>query len=146
MFKFGTIIAYRVYITAGSLKRIWRLMSKVSVWYLRLVRRSPLSFVMEGVHLWHNDCILCVDYNGSFNSSIWLCTLNLNLNVRKPVFEGLPTTQAQTSRSIRAVWSASLLFAFWKVSYVNFLQETGLKLALSETPKTGFLASRPIFS
>ena len=35
---------------------------------------------------------------------------------------GLRTTQAQTSLRIRAVWSAPLLFVFWKVSYVNLLQ------------------------
>ena len=44
------------------------------------------------------------------------------LDVRKPVFGGLGTTQAQTSLRIRAVWSAPLLFAFWKILYVNFLQ------------------------
>ena len=44
------------------------------------------------------------------------------LDARKPVFGGLGTTQAQTSLPIRAVRSAPLLFAFWKVSYVNLLQ------------------------
>ena len=29
---------------------------------------------------------------------------------------------------------------------VSVAEETGLKLALSETPKTGFLATRPIYS
>ena len=65
---------------------------------------------------------------------------------------GFLTTQAQTSLRIRAVWSAPLLFTFWKVSYVNLLQvkfqfsvaqETGLKPVLSETPNelnAGFLA------
>ena len=56
----------------------------------------------------------------------------------------------------RADWSAPLLFAFWKESHLNLLQEkfqfsswslvaeeTGLKFALSETPKTGFVAMRP---
>ena len=46
----------------------------------------------------------------------------MGLDARKPVFSGLRTTQAQTSLRIRAVWSAPLLFAFWKVSYVNLLQ------------------------
>ena len=31
---------------------------------------------------------------------------------------------------------------FWLVSVA---EETGLKLALSETPKTGFVATRPIY-
>ena len=48
--------------------------------------------------------------------------LHLGLDARKPVFGGLQTTQAQISLRIRAVWSAPLLFAFWKVSYVNLLQ------------------------
>ena len=46
----------------------------------------------------------------------------MGLNARKPVFGGLPATQAQTSLRIRAVWSVPLLFAFWKESYVNLLQ------------------------
>ena len=46
----------------------------------------------------------------------------MSLDVRKPVFRDLQTTQAQTSLRIRAVWSAPLLFVLWKVSYVNLLQ------------------------
>ena len=38
------------------------------------------------------------------------------------VFGGLQTTQAQTSLRIRAVWSAPLLYAYWKVSYLDLLQ------------------------
>ena len=38
-------------------------------------------------------------------------------------------------------------FFFWTISYIDLLvsvaEETGLKLALSESPKTGFLTSRP---
>ena len=41
--------------------------------------------------------------------------------VRKPIFGGLRTTQAQTSLRIRAVWSAPLLFAFWKVSDLDLV-------------------------
>ena len=39
-------------------------------------------------------------------------------DVRKPIFGGLQTTKAQTSLRIRAVWSAPLLFAYYKVSYM----------------------------
>ena len=46
----------------------------------------------------------------------------MGLDARKPVFGGLQTTQVQTSLRIRAVWSAPLLFAITKVSYVNLLQ------------------------
>ena len=60
----------------------------------------------------------------------------MGLDTRKPVF----------CRHI-----SPLFLSFWKVSYLNLLQtklvsvteETGLKLALSETPKTVFLALRP---
>ena len=45
----------------------------------------------------------------------------MGLDVRKPVFGGLRTTQAQTRLRIRAVWSAPLLFVFWKVSYIYLL-------------------------
>ena len=79
---------------------------------------------------------------------------NMGLGARKPVFSGWRTTKAQTSLGIPAVWSAPLLFAYWKVSYLNLLQakfqfsskETGLKMALSDTLKTGFLATRPMIS
>ena len=44
-----------------------------------------------------------------------------------------------------------MLIAYWKVSYLDVLQakikfsckSDGLNLTLSETPQTGFLASRP---
>ena len=45
----------------------------------------------------------------------------MGLVATKLVFWGLWTTQAQTSLRIRAVWSAPLLFAFWKILYVNLL-------------------------
>ena len=46
----------------------------------------------------------------------------MGLDMRKPVFGGLRTTQAQISLRIRAVWSAPLLFAYRKVSYLDLLQ------------------------
>ena len=76
--------------------------------------------------------------------------------MRKPVFGGLQTTKAQTSLRISAVRSASLIFAFWKVLYLNLLrmqfrfklvsvaEQACLNLTSSETPKIGFLAMRPI--
>ena len=45
----------------------------------------------------------------------------MGLDARKPVFGSLRTIQAQTNLRIRAAWSAPLLFALWKVSYVNML-------------------------
>ena len=48
--------------------------------------------------------------------------LYMVLDARKPVFGGLRTIQEQTSLCMRADWSAPLLFAFWKVSYLNLLQ------------------------
>ena len=53
----------------------------------------------------------------SLSFIIWASTrenLSFGLN--------LPTTQVQISLGIHTVWSAPLLFAFWKVSYVNLLQ------------------------
>ena len=43
-------------------------------------------------------------------------------DTRKPIFGGLQITKAQTSLCILADCLAPLLFAFWKVSYLNFLQ------------------------
>ena len=61
----------------------------------------------------------------------------LGLDARNPVFGGLRTTQVQTSLRIRAI-EISIF------QLVSVAEETGLKLALTETPKTGFLAMRPI--
>ena len=66
----------------------------------------------------------------------------------------------QTSLHIRTVWSGPLLFACLKVDMhmksrlakskisilklVSAVEQVGLNLTLSETPKTGFLMSRPM--
>ena len=46
---------------------------------------------------------------------------HMGIDARKPVFGGLRTTKAQTSLRICAVWSAPLLFTYWKV-YLDLLQ------------------------
>ena len=78
----------------------------------------------------------------------------MGLDVRKPVFGSLRTTQALTSlRSlisafvIRFLESIICKLATGEISIfllVSVAEETGLKLALAETLKTGFLAMRPI--
>ena len=80
----------------------------------------------------------------------------MGLNAGKPVFGGLGTTKAQTSLRIRSLISAfvirflestlsklatSEILIFLLVSVAD---NTGLSLTLSETQKTGFLATRPI--
>ena len=79
--------------------------------------------------------------------------LHTGLDARKPVFGGLRTTKAQTRLRIRAVESALLLERFIcrratreiSIFYLVFVAEqAGLSLVLSETPKTGFVATRPI--
>ena len=76
----------------------------------------------------------------------------MSLAVRKPVFVGLLTTKAQTCASI---WLAPLLLGYWKYYklatsefsifwLVSVAKETCLSLALSETLKTGFVATRPM--
>ena len=62
----------------------------------------------------------------------------MGCNARKPVIGGLRTRKVQTSLRIRADRLASLLFAFWKVSYVNLIQ-VKFQFSRSETPKTDFL-------
>ena len=65
---------------------------------------------------WHVEHV--TDYHELHGSKM----LELDLDVRKSVFDGLRITQGQTSLHIRTVWSAPLLFAFWKVSYLGLLQ------------------------
>ena len=89
------------------------------------------------------------------------CHIHMGLDVRKPVFGGLRTTQTQTSLDadqpalphslisafvIRVLESTISKLATSEIStfmLVSVSEETVLKLALSETPKTGFLAKRP---
>ena len=77
----------------------------------------------------------------------------MGLDARKPVFGGLRTAKAQTSLRIRAVWSAPFLFAYWNLLLAKFQILPSLcdwadwfvSRVSAETPKTGFVASRPKF-
>ena len=69
-----------------------------------------------------------------------LARILMGHDARNPVFVGLRTTQAQTSLRIRAAYVNLLRVKF----QFSVAEKTGLKLALSNTPKTGFLATRPI--
>ena len=77
----------------------------------------------------------------------------MGLIARKPVFGGLPLTKAHTRslistfvirylESIVDKLSTYIISIFYLVSVA---EETGLKLSLSETPKTGFVATQPIY-
>ena len=46
----------------------------------------------------------------------------MGLDARKPVLGGWRTTKAQTSLRLRTVSSVHLLFAYWKVIYLDLLQ------------------------
>ena len=77
----------------------------------------------------------------------------MGLDGRKAVFGGLPTTKAQTT--LRSLISAfvipflkSIICKLATGGIIIFLlvsvaEETGLKLAMSETTKTGFVVTRP---
>ena len=67
--------------------------------------------------------------------------------MRKPVFGGLQTIKAQTSllhrrRLISAFVIHLLKSIISEQVQFSVAEETGLSLALSETPKTGFVAAR----
>ena len=57
----------------------------------------------------------------------------MGLEGRKPVFGGLRATNALTCL-IRAVWSAPLLFAYWKptISKISLFQLISVALSYSE--------------
>ena len=63
---------------------------------------------------------------------------------RKSVLGGLRTTKVQTS--LRSAQSDQrLCYSLTGKNYIHACyEETGLSLAFSETPKTGFVASRPL--
>ena len=81
----------------------------------------------------------------------------MGLVARKPVFWDLPTTKAQTPAHTRSLVIAfvirlmesiisrlatSKISIFWLVSVAV---QAGLNITLSETPKTAFVATRPIY-
>ena len=35
-----------------------------------LSTRAPTAFFIESVHIWHNDCIWCFNYNEGFRSLV----------------------------------------------------------------------------
>ena len=55
------------------------------------------------------------------NTNSYIGLPNMGLDARKPVFGGLRTTKAQTSLGC-AFWWAPLLFANWKLSYLDLLR------------------------
>ena len=77
----------------------------------------------------------------------------MGLDARKPVFVVLRTTQVQTSLRglispfvIHVLESTIFKLATREISVfqlVSVAEETGFSLALSETPKSGFVAARP---
>ena len=85
-------------------------------------------------------------------NQIRLLQNQMGLGVRKSVFRGLRTTKAQTSLIsafvIRLLESIISRLATSEISifYRGFVaKQAGLNLTLSETLKTGFLATRPIY-
>ena len=80
----------------------------------------------------------------------------MGLDARKPVFGGLRTTGAYQPAHMHSLISAFVIrflksiiskLASSKISVfllVSVAELTGLNLALWETPKIGFVASRPI--
>ena len=84
--------------------------------------------------------IRCVYH--TVNSSF---TFHLGIEARKPVFSALRITKAQTK--LRIFESIISRLATREISYillVSVAEETGLRLALSENSKTGFVARKLI--
>ena len=49
--------------TLGSKVEVSNILKKSVLW---LVVRTSLTVFMEDVHIWHNDCLWCVDDNKGF--------------------------------------------------------------------------------
>ena len=82
----------------------------------------------------------------------------MGLVARKPVFRGVANNTGANQSAHPPSLISAFVIRFLESSYVNLLwvkfhffwivsvaEETGLKLALSETPKTGFVPSKPIY-
>ena len=82
----------------------------------------------------------------------------MGLDVRKPVFEGFANnTVADQPAHLRSLISAFVIHFLESIisklatgeisifSLVSEAEQTGLSVALSESRKTGFLATRPIY-
>ena len=87
-------------------------------------------------------------------SGMFLLKFGLHSTIWASTGENLSSGVANNTGADQPAHPRSLISTFvirlWKVLYVNLLQlvsvaeETGLKYALAETPKTGFLVTRPI--
>ena len=96
-----------------------------AVRYVSALRHVTDWATRPGQYVWENPS----EYKG-------LNQFPINLDLA--VFQGLWTTKAQTSLRIRAVWSASLLFVYWKVSYQTLPKEISLFLLVSVAQQAGF--------
>ena len=73
IFIFDTLIAYCVLITIGYFEDqydIESLGSRADILKacLGLATQFPLSFLGNSAHIWHNNCLWCVDYNNCYRS------------------------------------------------------------------------------
>ena len=86
-----------------------------SLIWVHIVIFHGISFFLECIWIYTTD-VISRHFSGKNISRIkfkmWY------LDARNPVFRGLQTTKAQTSLH---VWSAPFLFAYWKVSYLDFV-------------------------
>ena len=78
------------------------------------------------------------------HSSEILDFLSYMASGRENLSSGFATTKAQTSLHIRTVCSSPLLFAYWKVSYLNLLQVFGAVFASKGYPFKNIFATSEI--
>ena len=92
----------------------------ICCWYSKEPSQWDGSFqYQKQMFKWRDEKIFTI-----FCSKIlFICTFMYGpRHSTKPVFGSLRKTKAQTSLRIPAVWSAPLLFAYWKVASQNLLQ------------------------
>ena len=100
---------------AEKTKRIKSVRVFSAVW-----RTTTFALIFEGPYLNDISRLINIELMSSSKTILVYSELKVHHDVRKHAFEGLGATRAQTSLCICAVWSAPLLFAFWKMLYLTW--------------------------
>ena len=139
----------------------WDCLSSVWVvilWHKLLIHSQSIAAISLEIWIHHMIGKQCRTRSAGFIRSQLICLytvckrIYMDLDARNHGFVGLITIKLQTCASI---WLAPLLLEYWKYYklatskfsifwLVSVTKETCLSLALSETLKTGFVATRPM--
>ena len=118
--------------TTGLIRTLYTMSSKFWYWINTKVKsygRFENASRLKNGHILMKYLCWYKQYFWEINTDPKMNLLNQSIDAKshkgldtsKPVFGGLQATEVQTSLRILAVWSVHLMFAHWKVSYLDLL-------------------------